>query len=346
MKERLVGVEGLGRPEPVQAIFISYRRDDSLPWAGRLHEHLSRHFGEENVFIDIDAIDPGEDFSDVVRKKVEECAVFVPIIGGNWLACTDKAGHRRLDDPADHLRVEIVTALRQRKLIVPVFVGGAIMPDKRELPDELAPLATKNGLSVDDLHFAEDVRRLIRFLKGTVGAVGSGGTRNHRQSENEPSGTRPAPQKIWHVVRRFVQTQPRTKPTRVRKDESHRAAPEKYLIGKIVNWKRLGIVTLGMVIALLFASIPRGHYSQSFDSPRGSAAMDDREFDRSLDGPYNSANADINIMKLKRLIDANRRYSDPERSSADGWHRNAADVNEIIQKHDEAANGALERINQ
>ena len=74
--------------------------------------------------------------------------------------------------------------------------------------------------------------------------------------------------------------------------------------------------------------------------------MDDREFDRSLDGPYNSANADINIMKLKRLIDANRRYSDPERNSADGWRRNAADVNEIIQKYDEAANGAIERINQ
>jgi hypothetical protein len=87
----------------VQAIFISYRRDDSLPWAGRLHEHLSRHFGEENVFIDIDAIDPGEDFSDVVRKKVEECAVFVPIIGKNWLACTDRAGHRRLDDPGGPL---------------------------------------------------------------------------------------------------------------------------------------------------------------------------------------------------------------------------------------------------
>jgi hypothetical protein len=187
------------------------------------------------------------------------------------------------------------------------------------------------------------VRRLIRFLKGTVEAVGSQGTRDHRQSENVPVGNRPVPQKIWHVVRRFVQTHPRTKPTRVRKDEPHRAAPEKYLIGKIVNWKRLGIVTLGMVIALLFASIPRGHYSQAtFDSPRGSAAIDDQEFDRSLDEPYNSANADINTTKLKRLIDANRQHSDP----ADGWHRNAADVNEIIQKYDETANGAIERIHQ
>ena len=341
MKERLVGAEGLGRPKSTQAIFISYRRDDSLPWAGRLHEHLSRHFGEENVFIDIDAIDPGEDFSDVVHKKVEECGVFVPIIGKNWLSCADKAGHRRLNDPADHLRVEIVTALRQRKLIVPVFVADATMPDRRELPDELAPLATKNGLSVDDLHFAEDVRRLIRFLEGTVATVGSSRTVTHRRPENEPAGTRPAPRKIWHVVRRLLQTQSKTKPTPVRKAEPHRAAPEKHWIVKIVNWKRLGIVTLGMVIVLLFASIPGGHYSQSaFDSPRGSTSMDDREFDASSGEPYSSPNADVNAMRLKRMLDdVYPRSADPESLSYDSWQRSVEKLKEFIQNNPKPKKG-------
>jgi hypothetical protein len=35
-------------------IFISYRREDSGPYTGRLRDTLSRHFGAEQVFRDID----------------------------------------------------------------------------------------------------------------------------------------------------------------------------------------------------------------------------------------------------------------------------------------------------
>lgn len=145
-------------------IFISYRRDDSLPWTGRLHEHLARSFGTEHVFIDIDSIKPGEDFSDVVSSHVEECDVFVPVIGKHWLAITDASGTRRLDNDQDYVRKEISAAIQHHKRIVPVFVAGASMPDRRELPSEISALATKNGFAIDDLRFADDVRRLIQLL--------------------------------------------------------------------------------------------------------------------------------------------------------------------------------------
>ena len=43
-------------------IFISYRRDDTSGHAGRLFDRLSAHFGDEQIFMDIDHIEPGENF--------------------------------------------------------------------------------------------------------------------------------------------------------------------------------------------------------------------------------------------------------------------------------------------
>ena len=48
-------------------IFISYRREDSGLYAGRLRDTLSHHFGAEQVFRDIDSINPGERFPRMSR---------------------------------------------------------------------------------------------------------------------------------------------------------------------------------------------------------------------------------------------------------------------------------------
>ena len=48
-------------------IFISYRRDDSAAQAGRLYDRLEGHFGQGQVFMDVDAIKPGV-YSSLVQK--------------------------------------------------------------------------------------------------------------------------------------------------------------------------------------------------------------------------------------------------------------------------------------
>jgi hypothetical protein len=50
-------------------LFINYRRDDTAPYAGRLTDHLTKHFGKDQVFIDIDQIEPGEDFLEAINRK-------------------------------------------------------------------------------------------------------------------------------------------------------------------------------------------------------------------------------------------------------------------------------------
>jgi hypothetical protein len=54
-------------------IFISYRRDDSGGWAGRLHDRLSQQFGRDNIFVDINTIEPGLGFAEVIQEAVTSC---------------------------------------------------------------------------------------------------------------------------------------------------------------------------------------------------------------------------------------------------------------------------------
>src|SRR2546428_11886697 len=80
-------------------IFISYRRDDAAGDAGRLYDALIARFGKGSVFMDVDTIQPGADYRDVINQAVESCEVLVTVIGKGWLSLADGAGGRRLDDP-------------------------------------------------------------------------------------------------------------------------------------------------------------------------------------------------------------------------------------------------------
>ena len=82
-------------------IFISYRREDSGPYAGRLRDVLSHHFGAEQVFRDIDSVDPGERFPRLIEQEVGSCDALLALIGPTWQSITDGAGRRRLDNPED-----------------------------------------------------------------------------------------------------------------------------------------------------------------------------------------------------------------------------------------------------
>ena len=149
-------------------IFLSYRRDDSAGHAGRLSDRLSQHFGEHQLFVDIDTIEPGEDFIEVIEQAVRCCEVLIAVIGKTWLSITDGLGRRRLDNPEDYVRVELATALARNIRVIPVLVQGAVMPHSEELPDVLAKLARRNAFELSDARWAYDVERLIRAVEKVV----------------------------------------------------------------------------------------------------------------------------------------------------------------------------------
>ncbi len=153
-------------------IFISYRREDSQALAGRLSDRLGRRFGADRVFRDIDTIDPGARFAEVIGERIGGCDVLVALIGKAWLDAQDADGRRRLDLPHDFVKAEIAAALAQDKLVIPVLIEGAAMPARDSLPQDLAQLAERNALPVGDSRFDYDVGRLISVIEKVLAPQG------------------------------------------------------------------------------------------------------------------------------------------------------------------------------
>ena len=155
-----------------RSIFISYRRSDSIDITGRIHDRLVGHFGSDCIFKDVDAIPFGADFRKHLEREVSHCPVLLAIIGPQWLAITDNRGRRRLDNPADWVRVEIETALRRDSLVIPVLVGGAELPKDQLLPDSLKGLAYRQSALVrHDPDFHRDLDRLIQRIEGVFNTL-------------------------------------------------------------------------------------------------------------------------------------------------------------------------------
>jgi TIR domain len=146
-------------------IFISYRREESSAWAGRLSDRLSNHFPSNQIFMDVDSVDLGEDFVKTIEKTVGSCDVLIAVIGKGWLSSCDQEGQRRLDNPEDFVRIEIATALKRDIRVIPVLVDGALMPRSRDLSDDLKALVRRNALQLSHDRFRTDSERLASAVE-------------------------------------------------------------------------------------------------------------------------------------------------------------------------------------
>ncbi len=153
----------------MSAIFISYRRDGALIPARAIFERLSREFGPAEVFIDMEGIEIGLDFVDVLSRQLQGCQVMLALIDPEWATATDKQGRRRIEREYDYVRTEVVTALTRGIRTVPVLIGGAQMPEPETLPELLRPLARRNALDLDFNQFDAEIGRLVGAIRKMLG---------------------------------------------------------------------------------------------------------------------------------------------------------------------------------
>jgi len=146
-------------------IFINYRRDDSSGSTGRLYDRLAARFPKDQIFIDVDNLDPGVDFVEAIEQSVGACDVLIAVIGRRWLISSEAEGSRRLDNPDDFVRLEIATALKRNIRVIPVLVDDASMPRASDLPDDLKALVRRNAVEVSYTRFRADSERLIVALE-------------------------------------------------------------------------------------------------------------------------------------------------------------------------------------
>ncbi|HNE06206.1 MAG TPA: toll/interleukin-1 receptor domain-containing protein, partial [Anaerolineales bacterium] len=149
----------------VNRIFLSYRRADSADVVGRIYDRLIQVYKKEFVFKDVDSIPLGLDFREYLHRMVSISTVFIAVIGKNWESVQDEQGNRRLNNPADYVRIEIASALSRNIPVIPVLVQNSSMPLVDDLPDDLKNLCYRNGISVrPDPDFHNDMDRLISGL--------------------------------------------------------------------------------------------------------------------------------------------------------------------------------------
>jgi TIR domain len=151
-------------------IFISYRREETAYPAGWLFDRLVDQYGSE-VFKDVDRIELGDDFVEVINTAVGSCDVLLALIGDEWVTITDDEGRRRLDNPDDYVRLEIEAALARKVRVIPILVDGAPMPHAGELPASLGPLTRRQALELSPSQFDFDTGRLIKVLDKTLAAI-------------------------------------------------------------------------------------------------------------------------------------------------------------------------------
>ena len=190
-------------------IAISYRREDSTPIAGRLHDRLRAEFGNENVFMDFDSIPYGVDFRDHIAQTLERADIVVAVIGPGWLGHRPGESTRRVDDATDFVRLEIGGALRRKIPVIPILVDKTPMPTEDTLPDDLKPLVFRNALMLDSgidfHHHADRLITGIRRLLQNIQSASRRGSKERSRSSPRPSwdleGTRAAPGRFkWFGV--------------------------------------------------------------------------------------------------------------------------------------------------
>lgn len=150
----------------VKKVFISYRREDTAPAAGRVYDRLVRLLSKPNVFFDVSTIGGGEDFEEKIASEIGRSDAALIFIGREWLVPVQPTGNGRIWDPNDYVRAEVRAALARPIQLIPVLVAGARMPKPEQLPEDIRVITTKQALPLRHESFDEDTEIIVAALLG------------------------------------------------------------------------------------------------------------------------------------------------------------------------------------
>ena len=162
-------------------------------------DRLSTRYGSDSVFMDVEKIQPGEDFRKHIAEALQECDVLIVIVGKKWLG-QRKGGHTTINDESDWVRIEVETALERNIKIIPVLINRANMPRADQLPESLREFVYRSALRIDaGADFDDHMDRLIESIDHTLESV-----RNRPENPKAPAQTG---KKIEHA---FLPTFPKS----------------------------------------------------------------------------------------------------------------------------------------
>jgi len=160
----------------VPGIFVNYRRvflhtsqnsDHSHAYlVEALADRLRRHFGDDDVFLDVESLSVGDVYPERLRHHLANAEVLLVVIGGGWL---EETRHRMGLAGKDWVRFEIAEALRNSIPIVQVVLDDVVLPAAGQLPEDIQEMAMRQVFQLRGGRFAGEVSRLIALLQQHVG---------------------------------------------------------------------------------------------------------------------------------------------------------------------------------
>lgn len=131
-------------------VFISYRRKDSANFTQELAIALEKQIPREAIFLDVDTIEGGEEFGNAIFSTIQKCDLVILVISPAWTSSILE----QTKGEVSWILMEVETALRLSKTIVPVVIDGGANFYKAELPASIVKLQERNCLEVPEVNEA------------------------------------------------------------------------------------------------------------------------------------------------------------------------------------------------
>jgi len=150
-------------------VFVSYRRADgrmAVDWLAERLQTLDLVTGIQTAFHD-GGLKAGENFADALMHELDDCKLVIAVIGPNWEGRSD-TGPSRIQDPDDWVVTEIATAMRLKKHIMPVLIGGAELPTTADLHSSIDSLPGRHTLLFER---ADHLETLVTHIGDFLGEI-------------------------------------------------------------------------------------------------------------------------------------------------------------------------------
>lgn len=142
-------------------IFVVYRQSDSGPIARQIVDRLVATYGPTAVATNLQETPSEVNLPQETYRMATTSALVLAIIGPTW------ANDPRLHRPDDMVRYALETALMNpHTRLIPVLVGGAMMPNPQLLPPGLQTLGARGVIGVrTDAFFEQDMQALMTAVR-------------------------------------------------------------------------------------------------------------------------------------------------------------------------------------
>jgi formylglycine-generating enzyme required for sulfatase activity len=222
-------------------IFISYRRDDEPGMARALYNELERVFSEASLFMDVEGgIPPGRDFVRIIEDQVSQCQIMLAIVGRGWLAAADEDGRKRLDNPDDFVRIEIESAMRLGKLVIPVVLNKTEPVRAADLPEPMKQFARLHALRLTHERFKSDTQGLIKAVQQALAEFETIRTAEQERIRQEAQ------------IRKRAEEEANQNRIRIEKQRAIKETPEEVDVSKVRAGRASTRLNLAIALQLFF----------------------------------------------------------------------------------------------